>query len=92
MALTFDSKTMVPIRKVLRKANTSINSIFMFEKDRNNNIFRVLTSVVYCIVENYVCANYLCCPQTKIVLKIKDLRKQHTMIFQESVFQNYNLI
>ena len=29
-------------------------------------IFNVFSSVVYCIIYNYICADYLCCPQTKL--------------------------
>ena len=29
-------------------------------------IFKVSRSVVYCIINHYVCADYLCCPQTKL--------------------------
>ena len=38
----------------------------MFDENRNNMIFKVLSSVVYCIIKNHVCADYLCCPQTKL--------------------------
>ena len=32
-------------------------------------ILRVLRSVVYCITENYVCVDYLGCPQNKLHVK-----------------------
>ena len=34
-------------------------------------IFKVLSSVVYCIRMNYVCADYMCCLQTKIFVANK---------------------
>ena len=38
----------------------------MFYENRNNSIFKALISVVYCIINNYVCADYMCCPQMKL--------------------------
>ena len=38
----------------------------MFYENRMNIIFKVLISVVYFIIDNYVCTDYLYCPQTKL--------------------------
>ena len=38
--------------------------LYIYE-NRKNMIVKVLSSVVVCIIENYVCADYLCCLQTK---------------------------
>ena len=37
----------------------------MFDENRNKMILKVLRSIVYCTMDNYVCVDYLCCPQTK---------------------------
>ena len=63
LALTFDSKTMIPIKKVLRKDNNCVISLMMFYENIKIKILKVLSSVIYCIMENYVCADYLCCLQ-----------------------------
>ena len=34
-------------------------------------IFKVLGSVVYCIMDNYVCADYLCLQKDKLSLENK---------------------
>ena len=65
MALIFISKTMMPIRKVLGKQNTRVLSFMMFDENREKMVFKVFSLVVYCIVNNYVCADHLCYPQTK---------------------------
>ena len=57
---------MTPIKKVLKKENTHVISLLIFYEKRNNRIFKVLISIVYFIMENYVCVDYLCCLQTKI--------------------------
>ena len=56
----------MPIRKVWRKENIHILSLLMSYETRKNMIFKVLSSVFNCIIENYVCADYLCCTQTKL--------------------------
>ena len=71
MALTFSYKTMTPIRKVLRKENTCVISLLIFYENRKNMIFKVLSSVIYCIIANYECDDYLCFTQTTVItLKI----------------------
>ena len=57
---------MIPIRRVLRKENTLVLSFLMFYEERKNMIFKVLSSVVYCITKNYACADYLYFPQTQL--------------------------
>ena len=56
---------MMPIRRVSRKENTCVISLLVFCENRKSAIFKLLSSVVYCIMENYICAYYLCSPQTK---------------------------
>ena len=58
----FSGTTMTPVRKVLKKRNTRVISLLMFNENIKNMIFKVLSPIVYCIMENYVCVDYLCCP------------------------------
>ena len=80
---------MMPIRKVLIKYNIHVISLLIFYENINNMIFKVFSSVVYCIIDNDVCDDYLCCTQTKPHVANKVLKTQHTMIIQELVFLNY---
>ena len=59
MVLNFSYKIMTHIRKVLKKENTRVIPHLMFSDNINNMIFKVLISVVYCIIDNYLCADYL---------------------------------
>ena len=61
LALTFDYKTSVPIRTVLIKESTCVLLLLLYHENRNNHTFKVLSSVVYFMMENYACADYLCC-------------------------------
>ena len=56
---TFSSTTMRHIIKVLRKDSTCVISLMMLYENRKNVIFMLLSSVVYCIIYNYVCVGYL---------------------------------
>ena len=38
----------------------------MFIENIKNTISKVLSSVVYCIMESYACDDYLCCQQAKL--------------------------
>ena len=66
LAKSFSGTTMMPIKKVLKKENTCVLSLLMFYENRKNMILKVLSSIVYYIMEHYVCVDYLCCLQTKI--------------------------
>ena len=89
MELTFD-KTMVHIRKVLRKDNTRVLALLMFYDNRKTTIFMVLGSVIYFIMENYIFVDYLCCQQGCSCWHIKYLKTPYSMIFQELAFHNYS--
>ena len=52
-------------KKVLNKDNTFVISLLMFCEDRKNIIYKFLSLVVYCIMESYVCYDYLFCMQNK---------------------------
>ena len=79
--LVFSSKTMIPIRIVLRKENTRVLSPMMFHENKKNIIFKVFISVVYFIIKYYVCSDYLCFHQTKLNVSNKVFEKQHEMLF-----------
>ena len=66
LALNIITRTMITIRKVLRKENTFVISIPMFHENINNMIFKVLSSVVYFIIKHYLCADHLCSSKTKL--------------------------
>ena len=74
---------------MLSKYNTGVISIMMFYKNKMNNIFYMLGSVVYCTSNNDICADYICLHQTNFLFQIEDLNTQHSMIFQELKFRNY---
>ena len=52
---------------------------------------KVLSAVVYCIMEKYICVHYLGCLQNKLHVHFsnKGFEKQHTMMFQELALLNY---
>ena len=47
----------------------------MFYDNRKNIIFKVWISYFYCIIDNYVCADYLCCPKNKLQVENKWFEK-----------------
>ena len=62
IALTFNYKTIFPIRKVLRKDNTRVISLL---KQREHYIQRIDFSFLL-YNKNYVCDDHICFPQTKL--------------------------
>ena len=66
MALKFDQKTIIPIRKVSRKENTCVLSNMMFHENRNNIIFNALSLFVYFIIDNYLCVDCLGLQKVKL--------------------------
>ena len=68
MGMTFDKITMVYIRKLLKKDNNHVISLLMFYENIKSMILKVLGSVIYCIMENYLCVNYLRLHQVKVYL------------------------
>ena len=80
---------MMHITRVLRKDSTCVISLMILYEKRNIMICKVLVSVLYGIINHFLCAEYMWCPQTKFHVANKGFETQHTMIFQELVFQNY---
>ena len=62
---TFGSEKNMRIRKVWRKENTCVPSPLVFYENIKNVIFKALILAIYCIMDNYVCVDYPCCPKTR---------------------------
>ena len=75
LALTFDYEKNISIRKVSKKENTLVISFIMFYENRKNIVLNVLRLVVYCIMENYLCADHLCCQHDELNLSNKGFEK-----------------
>ena len=60
---TFVSSTQPSFRDTLEKNNTRVLALLMFYDTRNNTkkAFKVLSCVIYTIIGNYVCSDYLSC-------------------------------
>ena len=86
LALSLEYKTTSPIIKIWRKENTCILSLLMFNENIKNMISKVLSSVVYCIMDNYACDDYLCCQQSKLRVENRGFKKQNIQLY----FRNRN--
>ena len=78
MALIFISTTLTPIKRVFRKYNNCLISFLMFYDNRKNMIFKVLSSVVYFVMDNYICAGYLCFPYKNLMFIFEIKYLKHT--------------
>ena len=64
MYTTFGEITFFLIKTTLSKKNTSVLALMIFYETRADNpkkYFRVLSCVIYSIIKNYVCVDYLAC-------------------------------
>ena len=65
---TFHTGNMSGLRNVIYKTNTCVIALVIFYKNIAKNptkVFRVLSSVLYYVIENHVCIDYICCqPKT----------------------------
>ena len=64
LGCSFSIKKIKNIQKFLTKNNTSVMAlILIYETVRTSikKVFRVLSCVVYTLVDNYVCIDYLSC-------------------------------
>ena len=64
MTTTFGEITQSFIKSTLSKKNTSVLTLIMFHETRGENpkkYFRVLSCVIYTIIDNFVCTDYLAC-------------------------------
>ena len=68
MNTTFGALTKSFIKTTLSKTNTSVLALLMFYDTigvKPNKYFRVLSCVIYTIIGNYVCIDYLACQLKK---------------------------
>ena len=75
MRLLFDKLIMITIRKVLRKDNNSALELLTFYVNIKTKIFKALGSVIYCMMEKYLCVYYLCLYKAEIYLAHKLFEK-----------------
>ena len=62
MKNTFGAITQLFIRTALFKNKTRVLLLLMFYETRAKKIFyRLLSCIIYTIIKNYVCINYLAC-------------------------------
>ena len=68
MKTTFSTSTMTHISKILLKPNTIVLALGMFFDNRKNakKVFIVLSCVIYKIISNYFCIDYLGSEKTKL--------------------------
>ena len=72
LSVSFASSKMETIRDFLKNKNTCvIDTIMTYDKNGGNvkTVYRVLSCVVYYLIDNYVCNNYLLC-QSKTLISI----------------------
>ena len=53
------AKKMLCIKRVSKKYNTRVIALLMFWENKKTMIFKVLSSVIYCITDNYLCVDYI---------------------------------
>ena len=61
MKTTFGAITQLHISKILAKKNTRVLELLIFNEKRKNpkKVFKLLSCVIYTIIRNYVCVDYL---------------------------------
>ena len=67
----------------LDKDNTRVTALPILNENRKTMIFKVLGSVIYWIMDNYLCVDYLCLQQAKIYFAHK--------IFENKIFNNIQI-
>ena len=86
LADSFNIVTMTPVVKVLKKGG-KVFFTFDILWNRNNVILKVLTSIVYCIMENYECVDYLCFPKkTKLLVTSKE------RLFEKIIYNGFSTV
>ena len=64
LSVSFDSLAMETIKNCLKKNNTCVMPLMMIMRiteEIQKKLYRVLSCVVYYLIENYVCIDYLSC-------------------------------
>ena len=93
LGLFFSIRTMKAIKNCLMKKNTCVMALAMINKNNGKipkNMYRVFSCVVYTIIDNYVCIDYLSC-QSKPLAKfnaIHHLNIQVSIYYSVLAFQN----
>ena len=66
---TFGPDTISNINKILQKKNTRVLALVIFYESGKTiirKLFRVLSCVIYTIIDKYVCIDYLCSEKSKL--------------------------
>ena len=69
LKINITSKYHERYKNIMRKKDTCVISLVMFYETETKNItklYRVLSGVIYSVIENYVCIDYLYCHRKKI--------------------------
>ena len=80
--MVFEKITMVPIVRVLRKYNTHVLYLIIFDENIKSTIFKVLGSVFNCIMEKYLCVDSMCLKRSKFSLTHKEYEAKKSMILK----------
>ena len=62
---------MFPIIKLLKKDNICVISLMLLYENRKAMVLKVLGSVIYCIMYNYICVGFVCLQKAKLSLEHK---------------------
>ena len=72
LSFSFYARTMKKIKDFLMRKNTCVMALIMIYENNGEipkQLYRVLSCVVYYLIENYICIEYLLC-QSKILIPI----------------------
>ena len=83
---------MIPIKMVWKKYKNCVLSLLVFYENIITIIFKVLCCFIYFIMDNYLCVDCLCLQKCQLSVAHKVFNKtQHLIIFQEFLFNHYQL-
>ena len=91
-SVSFYKITIKTIIYFLRKKNTCVMALIMFYEnngEKTKKVYKVLSCVIYSLIDNYVCIDYLSC-QKKIKLYLnpkQHLNKQVSIYYSVLAFQ-----
>ena len=60
MGIVFSRKKLKCVRKAFKNNSSHVIVLLMFNECRNITFFKVLGSVIYCIIEKYICLYSMC--------------------------------
>ena len=72
LSVSFSARTMKSIKNSLMKKNTFVMALIIIYENNGDipkTLYRVLSCVVYYLIDNYICIDYLSC-QSKILSSI----------------------